>query len=238
MSQSHRSLNRFFVSEYFRTSSSNTSPGIWTTRLNRFFVSEYFRTCRRCSRRYGRLVCSLNRFFVSEYSRTNRHHCGLLGLLEVSIASSSANTPGRFKLVQVGYQPNVSIASSSANTPGQDITLLLQSAINCLNRFFVSEYSRTVQPSARAVWNDFVSIASSSANTPGQPTRQATESIRSEPPLSANPRFSRPPAPAKSPPAAPKTAQTPTKSASSQPALPRGSFSQSRQIPPNQSLGG
>src|ERR1017187_2192648 len=87
----------------------------------------------------------------------------------VSIASSSANTPGpgdevivfeplyvsqsllRQRIlpdmsdIVVDYYPNVvSIASSSANTPGPSNPPRYWRETPCLNRFFVSEYSRTI----------------------------------------------------------------------------------------------
>ena len=186
-------LNRFFVSEYSRTSIPGTgSPGL-AHRLNRFFVSEYSRTVQGARRKADGCL-RLNRFFVSEYSRTTtleiaaKPHVESQSLLRqrilpdhlrnlwwvlqqygVSIASSSANTPGHHAPSLCGAEcGRVSIASSSANTPGQNDHLMdckryvvSQSLLRqrilpdlapsptwfrlrvCLNRFFVSEYSRT-----------------------------------------------------------------------------------------------
>ena len=114
------------------------------------------------------------------------------GILEVSIASSSANTPGPHPHdFHRGGDGSVSIASSSANTPGLNIspqewqdgislnrffvseysrTWLrdrLRSLFSSLNRFFVSEYSRTIFTVVAHGLQVVVSIASSSANTPG-----------------------------------------------------------------------
>ena len=62
--------------------------------LNRFFVSEYFRTFFAGDSQTAQIIASLNRFFVSEYFRTGESGVvPLLGCL-VSIASSSANTSG------------------------------------------------------------------------------------------------------------------------------------------------
>src|ERR1035438_8512378 len=61
-------LNRFFVSEYFRTPNLRNVQARNLRRLNRFFVSEYFRTW--CANAEPGVRWSLNRFFVSEYFRT------------------------------------------------------------------------------------------------------------------------------------------------------------------------
>jgi len=139
-------LNRFFVSEYFRTenagcmempgclevsiasSSANTSG-----HLDCFNVADWQTLC-------------LNRFFVSEYFRTTVKRTGNFSVSRVSIASSSANTSGRRR---VRYQ--------TFSMPTR------------LNRFFVSEYFRTVVWLMDIFRETMVSIASSSANTSGQP---------------------------------------------------------------------
>ena len=112
---------------------------------------------------------SLNRFFVSEYSRTRSACPSLPRRCSVSIASSSANTPGRPGL-RVGSAVHriVSIASSSANTPGPRI-------IQCHLKYDLKSQSllrQRILPDISAIPGPangagMVSIASSSANTPG-----------------------------------------------------------------------
>ena len=70
--------------------------------------------------RWGRYDIGLNRFFVSEYSRTSAKRERAERARAVSIASSSANTPGQHSsLDSLASGAGVSIASSSANTPGR-----------------------------------------------------------------------------------------------------------------------
>ena len=64
---SFQCLNRFFVSEYFRTHDNDRGPRCACIRLNRFFVSEYFRTTAGHRVRVIGGSQRLNRFFVSEY---------------------------------------------------------------------------------------------------------------------------------------------------------------------------
>ena len=136
-------LNRFFVSESFRSDQYDRERRVHRFRLNRFFVSESFRSLRRRAKRV---------YFH-----------------EVSIASSSANHSGHlFRYRGRVDLDQVSIASSSANHPGRDTTpvnppgpiesqsLLRQRIIQVvnllpppepvelsLNRFFVSESFRS-----------------------------------------------------------------------------------------------
>jgi len=85
--------------------------------LNRFFVSEYFRTFFAGDSQTAQIIASLNRFFVSEYFRT-----GESGLFRYWAASSQSLLrqrilpdwrAGRDRMLT---SRAVSIASSSANT--------------------------------------------------------------------------------------------------------------------------
>ena len=185
-----RGLNRFFVSEYSRTRLDRLRlPGCGQC-LNRFFVSEYSRTFEYAAgedRQPG-----LNRFFVSEYSRTENCTARNASCEEVSIASSSANTPGRYA-PSVRFRRGIRSQSLLRQRILPDISVYRFGGrrLNRLNRFFVSEYSRTMNMS-RVPWLSIasqsllrqrilpdtswyfakdgswtVSIASSSANTPG-----------------------------------------------------------------------
>jgi len=136
-------LNRFFVSEYFRTV-------VWLMDIFReTMVSIASSSANTSGRRQvaGRIHCKkgLNRFFVSEYFRTAERSNAKKKFPLCSIASSSANTSGRLR----GYMQQSGQVSS-------------------LNRFFVSEYFRTFQKCSATPIPWKVSIASSSANTSGR----------------------------------------------------------------------
>src|ERR1019366_3782843 len=136
--------------------------------LNRFFVSEYSRTYN--FQRGARAYQGLNPFFVSEYSRTQT------GLGAVATQRKSQS------LLRQRILSDDQLKTRTVLTEKLSQSLLRQrilsdyvqpSRVNggrrCLNRFFVSEYSRTLtQSGARLPKNGVVSIASSSANTLGR----------------------------------------------------------------------
>src|ERR1039458_1057853 len=86
----------------------------------------------------------LNRFFVSEYSRTLDSVDCNGGGDEVSIASSSANTPGLLtygtSVITIVRSLNRFFVSEYSRT---ETIMQMLAGSRSLNRFFVSEYSRT-----------------------------------------------------------------------------------------------
>ena len=161
-------LNRFFVSDYFRT---QEGPIYYLvhSRLNRFFVSDYFRTRPRGGYSHpacyvsiasssaitsGRLRApchgqgsNTSQSLLRQRLLPDRGCTGLSGGVPVvSIASSSAITSGPCQAQPRRATPClVSIASSSAITSGPVMEVVSVETVVGLNRFFVSDYFRTVQ---------------------------------------------------------------------------------------------
>src|ERR1039457_37469 len=122
-------------------------------------------------------ISGLNRFFVSEYFRTRKISPEASCLMFVSIASSSANTSGRYRGEDDGSEYHlVSIASSSANTPGHGG---YDHYAGVSHVSIASSSANTPGLDYRAGNTDrsIVSIASSSANTPGQKWRDAPRAM-------------------------------------------------------------
>ena len=87
-------------------------------RLNRFFVSDYFRTCNLSVGRYGRPGC-LNRFFVSDYFRTGVGNPDRQAGGESQSLLRQRLLPDGMEATYRASVASVSIASSSAITSGQ-----------------------------------------------------------------------------------------------------------------------
>ena len=109
-------LNRFFVSDYFRTSSTATMSGLCSSGLNRFFVSDYFRTPNKpylCTR----MVTSQS--LLRQRLLPDKQHCARV---PADALSQSLLRQRLLPDLMLGFPsttpPNVSIASSSAITSG------------------------------------------------------------------------------------------------------------------------
>ena len=138
------SLNRFFVSEYFRTPRLLQRRGL-ANPLSQSLLRQRILPDNREAYRKLLGLKSLNRFFVSEYFRTASG--ALSDLLDANTSQS---------LLRQRILPDGRVAHGYLS--GND----------GLNRFFVSEYFRTVVWLMDIFRETMVSIASSSANTSGR----------------------------------------------------------------------
>ena len=110
--------------------------------LNRFFVSESFRSGQEVRRKD--FQNGLNRFFVSESFRSQPGPTWSATTREVSIASSSANHSGRngtTRAPRTYFSLNRFFVSESFRSSAS--TAIATTQRPCLNRFFVSESFRS-----------------------------------------------------------------------------------------------